>query len=112
MAHQIRLGFENIRTLPFGSIGASYTAIGTPLGNPARMIIINNGTDAALGFSDDGVNDKFVLFAGISMVLDISSNQNKDDGFFFGKGQSLFVKTIGIPTSGEVFFSVVYGQPA
>lgn len=105
----IRARFEEQRSLGFASISGTYAGVGSSLSNPARMVIVNNLTDATLQFSIDGITDHFVLAAQASMVLDLSSNQTREQGFFMAEGDRLYVKEIDNPTSGSVYFSVIYG---
>jgi hypothetical protein len=104
----IRLQFEPIRSLAFGSIGATYMGVGTSLANPARQIYITNTTDATLMFSFDGVDDHFALPSNGFLLLDITSNKTRNEGFFLAEGDRLYVKEVGTPTLGTVYFSVMY----
>ena len=108
----IRLKWEPVRSLAFGSIVAGYTAIGTPLSNPARQIFIQNLTDATLMFSFDGINDHFPLPGNGFLLDDITSNQTKQEGFYISAQTTLYVKRIGIPSLGSVYFSSAYGSNA
>ena len=60
-AQSIRLMAEEVRSLAHGSIlgGGAYIGVGTAIENPARIIMINNATDADLMFSLDGITDHF-----------------------------------------------------
>jgi len=102
--------FETMRSLAFGAIGAGYTEIGTPLEHTARMIIVQNYTDALLAFSNDGINDKFVLPAGGQIVFDVATNETFSQGFFASIGTTYSVKQVDAPTVGSVYLSVVYGD--
>ena len=73
MGQAVRLQAETLRSLAFGSIGASYTAIGTATAMPAHIIKVDNLTDAVLLFSIDGTNDHFVLPANGFILLDITT---------------------------------------
>jgi len=106
----IRAGWEPVRSLGFASIGVSYTAVGTPLTHPIRTVFIQNLTNAVLMFSFNGVDDNFPLPAFGYFVWDVTANKTREEGFFLGEGDVLFVKEIGTPTSGSVYFSVVYGE--
>jgi len=110
MGNAIRMQFEDMRTLAFGAIVAEYTAIGAPLAHAARMLLVQNYTDALLVFTNDGVNDKFVLPAGGQVVFDIATNEAFDHGFFSAAGTTYSVARIGVPTVGSVYLSVVYGD--
>ena len=111
MARDIRLGFETLKSLANGSIGASYTIVGSTFTHPIRILIVNNGTNAALLFSFDGVNDTFYLGASASQTFYISSNKVTDDGLFLPIGSGVYVKQSGTPNSGSVYVSAFYGAP-
>lgn len=104
----VRLLMENLRSLAFGSISGTYAGIGTSLSNPCRMLYIVNNTDVLLTFSDDGVNDKFVIPAASYLLLDITTNNTAVGGSFtVSQGQRIYVK--GAPGSGSVYLSAFYG---
>lgn len=105
----IKLQFDPVRSIAFGAIGGGYTGIGTALSNPASQIFVQNMTDAILMFSFDGVNDHFPLFANGYFLNDIGSNRSVAQAFFLGAGERLYVRTIGNPTTGSVYFTVAYG---
>lgn len=109
MNYAIRMNFEEIRELDQASIDANYTAIGGPLENPARIILVQNLTDQALMFSTDGATDHFALPSMGFILLDAAANQTHGQGAFFPKGMSVYVTEIGAPTTGVVYVSVVYG---
>lgn len=106
-----QLLFENVRTLAFGAIGAGYTMLGTALTHPARQFLLQNLTNGNLMFSTDGVNDKFPLAAGVSWINDNTSNSVANgNGFYLPEGTQLYVKYIGgAPTTGSVYFTIMYG---
>ncbi len=107
----IRVAFEPQRSSAFGAIIAGYSAVGTPLLNAAYEFKIDNATDALLQFSIDGVTNHFVLPANSSWINDNNTNRSGEaKGFFLAKGTTLYVKRIGTPGSGSVYFSVMYGQ--
>jgi len=105
-----RMQPEIIRTLAFGSIVAGYTAIGTALANPARILILNNLTDKSVMFSFDGVNDHIAIAGPGSFVLDITSNKAVAGGLFLAQGTIIYVKQIGNPSTGNVYVSVFFGD--
>lgn len=111
MSLAIRLRLEPVRTLGFAAIAAGYMGVGTALEHPARMIFIQNLTDALLMFSFDGVNDHFPLSSNGYIVLDIATNQALEQGFFLAQGDRLYVKElVGAPTTGSVYFTSFYGN--
>ncbi len=108
----VRQRIDPQRTLAAGSIVAGYTGVGTALTHPARVIFIQNLTDALVQFSFDGVNDHFPLPANGYIIEDITANKTSNGGaFFMAEGDRLYVKRIGTPTTGTVYFTVFYGQP-
>lgn len=109
----IRFAAEPVRSIAFGGISGSYAAIGSALVHPARQFLINNETDALLMFSLDGVNDHFAMPAGGNWINDISSNKSLlAQAWVLAAGTKLYVKNIGSPSTGSVYFSVFYGQDA
>ena len=110
MSRELRLAMETVRTLAFGSIGAGYTGIGTRVEHPVRILYVSNLTDAALMFSLDGVNGHFALPANGFLLLDVTSNKTYEQGFYLAEGERLYVTRIGVPTVGNVYLSIVYGE--
>ena len=106
----VRARFEEQRSLAAASISGTYAGVGSALEHPARLVIINNLTDGDLQFSLNGITDHFVLAKRSAMVLDVASNQSREHGFYFAEGDRLYVKEIDNPTTGSVYFSVLYGS--
>lgn len=105
-----RMLFEPQRELAFGAIVAGYMGVGTAVSHPVRQFLIQNLTDATLQFSFNGIDDHFPLPANGFFLNDITSNKSVSQGFFLAEGDRLYVKTLGAPTTGSVYFSVVYGR--
>jgi len=110
MTLAIRMMAETVRTLGFASIGAAYMGVGTAVDAPARIIFIQNLTDEDLMFSLDGINDHFPLPTQGYILLDVSANKTTEAGFFLAENQRLYVKEIGNPTAGSVYFTSFYGD--
>jgi len=108
----IRLMAEEVRELGFAAIlGAGvYSGVGTAIDHPARMIVIQNLTDADVMFSFNGVTDHLPLRQYTSLVLDITGNKTTTSGFYLAEGQRLYVTQIGVPTVGSVYLTVFYGR--
>jgi len=107
----MRMRAEALRSLAFGSIGAGWSAIGTPFNRAIRIIQIWNLTDALLVFSFTGSIDNtshFVIPAGGFMLLDLCSNKSEDPGFFISINTQMWCKQIGVPTTGSVYVSGFY----
>lgn len=107
----LRMGFLPVRTLAFGGIGAGYAAIGTATTDSARMVLVQNLTDAELMFSIDGATDHFPLAANSFLLLDICANRTASASGFYLPGNTLFrVKHTGVaPTAGSVFVTFMVG---
>ncbi len=88
----IRLSCDTVRTVAFGGISAVYAGVGIAFSSPIRILHLQNLTDATLMFSYDGVNDHFPLATQGFIVLDITSNQALQQGFFMAQGQRLYVR--------------------
>jgi len=99
---------EAVKTLAFGSIVAGYTKIGASYAHPISKIFIVNSTDVALYFSLDAVLDQIVLPAGGFIMLDITIDPTTPD--YIPVGDSIYVKRLGVPTSGSVYVSAFYGS--
>jgi hypothetical protein len=107
-ALSVRLQFEPLRTIAFGDISGVYAPIGTPFDNPCRLLYIVNNTDVLLTFSDDGVNDKFVIPAGSYILIDIGSNKAILGGSLnISQGTTIYVA--GTPSMGNVFLTTAFG---
>ena len=101
---------EPLRTIAFGSIGGSYAAVGTPFEHPSHIIHIQNNTDQEILISFDGVDDHEFLAEGSFVLLDISANMTRSEGFFFPKGMTVYVKEANAgPSIGNVYVSTYYG---
>ena len=104
---------DGIRTLAFGSIGATYTAVGTSFAFQARIICFTNTTNQNVFFSMDGVTDQLIVTANSFKLLDVTVNHrpiNQDD-FCFAIGTQWYVRYAAAPSSGAVYIEVVYAQP-
>lgn len=109
MSLAIRLAFEPLRSLAFGSIGAAYTGIGTSVNHPLRQFFIQNLTDTTLVFSFNGVDDHFRLPRNGYWMEDITANKTIVTGFFLAEGSRLYVKHDGVaPTTGSADFTTIY----
>lgn len=108
MRSRIRVAFEALRTLAFGSISTSYAAIGTPLTAPCRIVKIFNGTNLMLRISLDGTTDHDAIPPSTGQVYDITGNREDDGGFFIATGTQFYAKTeTGTPSSGNVYLTVI-----
>lgn len=92
----------------------AYVAIGTPLENPSRLVLFQNGTDGDVMISFDGVTDHMPVFLGAFVLLDVTTNRSNTGGAFnVGEGTQFWARNLGgsytDPTTGEFFISSFYG---
>lgn len=109
-SHAIRAEYEPIRSLGFASITANYMGIGTEFDNPARIIRVQNLTDALLWISTDGINDHEILAPNSFLLIDVNTNKSREHGYYFPEGTRFYVKQNAVPTEGSVYVSVIYGS--
>ena len=103
---------EPLRSLGFGSISASYAAVGTSFEFPSRIVCFTNNTNGDLIFSRDNSISAGELFvaAGSFKLFDITTNHrpvNQDD-FVFAVGTQWYVKQVSAPSSGSVYIETLY----
>lgn len=106
----LRIQFENIRSLGFASISNTYMGVGTSFVNPVRLIKVTNLTNEDLLISFDGVDDKDVIAAGSAFIYDYGSNKGDVGGVLSQEaGERVYVKYINsAPTSGSLYVTVIY----
>lgn len=101
--------FETMRSLAFGSIGAGFTIVGSAFTFPSRVLMVTNLTNQAIIFSDDGVNNSFILTSNSAMIIDMMTNRTAIDNAQFPKYMGISAKHNGVaPTSGAVYVSSVF----
>ena len=99
--------------MAFGSVGVTFTAVGTPFQYQARIICFTNTTNEDVIFSMDGSTNQLIVPAGSFKLFDVTMNHrpvNMDD-FCFAIGTQWYVKYVSAPGSGAVYIEVVYAQP-
>lgn len=101
--------FDQLRTVAFGSITASYVALGTPFTHMVRMVILTNNTDKDVLVSIDGVNDFLYMVKGTFKLLDISTNRETACNWYLPIGTQFYVKYVAAPGSGNFFIEAMYG---
>ena len=106
----IRLGVDPVRELAFGSISSSYMGVGSAFDKPIRLIVFQNFTDAGLMFSFDGINDHLPLPSNGYVVLDVTANKTRGEGYYIAEGTRIYVKEIGTPSSNSVYVTAFYGE--
>lgn len=108
MGNQFRM--IPMRTVAFGSIGATYSAIGTPVTRPGNLVWFDNLTDANVIISfDGGLTDHLIVAANSGKVVDISTNRRVDDDVNVSVNTWFYIKReSAAPTSGNFYLSYGY----
>jgi len=110
MAYKNRATIETVRSLAFGGIGAAYAAVGAITTVPTRILYAVNATDKDLWISDDGTNNKFFIPTGSFILIDLTANKVRDDGFFLPEQTYWYAKHAGAaPTSGSIYITLING---
>lgn len=107
-----RAFFDDIRSLGFTSISASYAAVGAPLDYTTRGICFTNLTAGIMIFSYDTGSSagKVIVPAGSFKLWDVQSNinPNHDDACELAKGIQWYVKQSTPPVSGSVYIEILH----
>jgi hypothetical protein len=111
MGQPIKLVFEPLRVKEFGSITSSYTAVGTAIEFPFRIIRLFNNTNVSVFFSFDGSTDHEFLSTNSFSLYDLTTNQALMSGAFMPGNTTVYVKDNGTPASaGCVTLTIVRGM--
>jgi len=106
-----RAEYAKLRRVLFGDISGVYATVGTKVEHAPVAVTLINNTDADLVLSTSGAEDNQDFPAGLSIVLDLSSNKVNEKGLYFEKGTQLYIKSLSaLPSSGYFSFSYVYGS--
>ena len=107
-----RVRFETLRSLPFGSLSGAYTAIGSALTNPARLVKLTNDTDVNIFVSIDGTNDHIFIGPSSYALYDFGSNRTNLSGSLdIANGTRFFAREeSAAATSGAVYLEVIYAS--
>lgn len=102
--------FDELRSIPFSSISASYADLGPVIGRGGRFLKIHNKTDADLIFSVRSGQDNIFVAANSFAVYDIQSNANPRtvSSYALSRGTQIQVKQASsAPTAGMVYAEVM-----
>lgn len=107
MAYNDRAYFETLRSE--STIGAAYTALGSPYTNPIVVVTFKNNTNGDVVISDDGVNDKLVFPAGSYTVYDIRTNAPRDTNLTLPINLQFYIKDGATPSTSGTFYVEAVG---
>lgn len=103
--------FDTLRTVAFGSITGSYTALGSATTNRWHAFRIVNNTDKDMLFSLDGTHDQLFVPAASFLLYDLSSDYpafNSNSVMVFPIGTQFYVKYSAAPSTGAVYIEGLY----
>src|ERR1700683_3032906 len=93
---------DALRSITFGSITATYTPFGAPLGHATRILKITNVSNSDVYISFDGTTNNDYVPAGGFVLYDVTTNGIGQE-FTFAIGTQLYIKYASAPSSGSVF---------
>ena len=104
--------FDALRSVAFGSITGSYTALGPVLPSQAVCISFTNTTDATIYISTDGVTDMLAIPAGWGKVYDIRTNAPNMTDYLLAQLTQIYIQYSGsAPSSGSVYMEALILNP-
>lgn len=106
--------FDPLRSVAFGSISATYVALGTAFTHMVRGFRITNQTDGDLFIAitngsvpaSDGTADNLIVPAAAFVLWDVatdSSHLTNDPAFVLAKGDQVWVRQSTAPTVRSVY---------
>jgi len=111
MAKGIRVAFDAVREAAYGSIGASYAAVGSATTDYARLVCMSNGTNADVYVSIDNSSNHFRIPANGFKLLDLTANKQSNAQLYLEKGTTFYAKRVsGAPTSGTFWIECMYAE--
>lgn len=113
LASALKVRYEDLRLLAFGSITGAYVGVGASFVNPVRMLKITNTTDQDMDISFNGIDTKDMVAARSSFIYDYGSNLIAPAGIFEqSAGERVYIKQIGVtaPTTGAIYVTVIYAS--
>lgn len=106
----IVVAVDELRSLGFASVGASYLPLGIPFDHPMRILKIINTTNTDMIISFDGITNNDYVPAGGFSLYDLTTNETESAGWFFRIGTQVYVKYATAPASGSVLLIALYGK--
>ena len=97
--------------MAFGSVGASFAALGSPLSNPITVLHIRSTLNQDVYLSFDGSTDHVYVGAGDLVFYDIGTNKYGGGKLLLPKGTQIYQKRGpgGASGSGNLFVMTLYG---
>lgn len=90
------------RSVAAASIGSSYSLVGTIFSQGVVLLYVMSNLDQAVQISFDGVKDFMPIFANAAVSFDFRADNASLPGVY-----GVYVKQIGVPTSGNLYVSAI-----
>ncbi len=112
LTSSIRVRYEPLRSVAFGTITTVYEPIGLPFANPVRILKVTNLTDQPVLMSLNGIDDHDIVAANGFFLYDYSSNRSDAAGLLEQpQGDRIYVRAEDVlPSDGNVYVTVVYAS--
>ena len=112
LVSSVRVRFEPLRSLAFGSISGTYSGVGLPFANPVRILKFSNETDASILVSINGVDDHDIVAGNGFCLYDFTTNKSDAGGLLEQpQGDRIYVKAeSSLPTLGNFYVTVIYAS--
>jgi hypothetical protein len=112
LVSSIRVRYEPLRSVAFGTVTAMYEPVGLPFANPVRILKVTNLTDEAAIISLNGIDDHDIVAANGFFLYDYASNKANAAGLLEQpQGDRIYVKAESVlPTAGNIYVTVVYAS--
>lgn len=111
---------DKLRSVAFGSISETYTALGTAFAYAMRISKVNNATDGDMFIAvtngatpaSDGSDDNFFMPANSFDLFDVTTNAviQQPSVFVWPIGTRFWVRQSTAPTEKGVYLSTIYGR--
>jgi hypothetical protein len=112
LTSSIRVRYEPLRSVAFGTITTVYEPVGLPFVNPVRILKVTNLTNQPIFVSINGINDHDIVAANGFFLYDYSSNRSDAAGLLEQpQGDRIYVRAEGtLPDTGNIYVTVVYAS--
>lgn len=114
----IKASLETAKSATHTGAGASFAVLGTPLSQPAQVLIISStyndgsGNPISVWLSIDGSSNQILVPGYQTFSIDVSSNKQASSQLAFPKGTQFYIKQgpDGAPSGGDISVSAIYGS--
>lgn len=108
----MRVRFDGVRELAFGSLSTSYAAVGAAFSQPLRQLKVLNLTDAPCYLSYNGVDDDDYIAANSQFIYDYTTNKSESaPALEQTAGERVYAKyddDFSAPASGKIVVVPIY----